>query len=432
MKKLITLALSLILIILMCVSVSAAEYGCDVETSSTAVYLENLDSGTVVFEKSADQKLPPASLTKIMTYIVVVENIPDLENTKIKVTAEALAGLDPQSSVMGLEKYIGDEFSVLELLYGLMLPSGNDAALVLANYVGDGVVENFVDMMNRKAGQLGCTSTHFVNPHGLYDANHYSTAYDLATITKYALEKPYYAEITGTCTYKLVGKSEVLETTNYMINPNYTMYYYDYTQGGKTGFTDEAGKCLITTAQKDDYNYLCVALGAPYSYTEDINFAMIDSYHLYEWAFNNISFIELLSDTETIKTLPVEFVWGDKFVDLVADGGLKALLPNDYDEALVKTVLDVPTHVSAPVKKGQVFGTVSVYYNDELVGTKNVISPEDIERDQTNYLIHRFIGFVVNNVIWLTIVFAIVVAFIVIKINSNRKKKKRQARYRYR
>ncbi len=435
MKRIIAFALALVLLLAFSVStlsVSAADYNCDVETNSRNIYVENLDTGIVVLEKNADEKVPPASLTKIMTYIIVVESIPDLENTKVTITEEALKNLDPASSVMGLEKYVGEEFSVLELLYGLMLPSGNDAALVLANYIGDGVVDNFVDMMNRKAGQLGCSSTHFVNPHGLYDANHYSTAYDLATITKYAYQKPFFSEITSTATHKVYGITEILENTNYMINPYYTMYYHDYVNGGKTGFTDEAGKCLVTTAQKDGYNYLCVALGAPYSYAEDINYAMLDSYHLYEWAFDNISFVELLSETEAVKSLNVEFVWGGEFVDAVPEGGMSALLPNDYDKSLVTTEVDLPEYVSAPIAMDEVLGTISVYYNNELVGTTNLVSKEEIERDQTNYLMHRFIGFVVNNIIWLSIVFIIVVAFVVIKINSNRNKKKRQARYRYR
>ncbi len=435
MKRIIAFALALVLLLAFSVSilsVSAAEYNCPIDTSSRNVYLENLDTGIVVLEKNADEKVPPASLTKIMTYIVVTDNIPDLENTMVTITAEALGNLDPESSVMGLSDYIGEEFSVLELLYGLMLPSGNDAALVLADYIGDGVVDNFVDMMNRKAGQLGCSSTHFVNPHGLYDANHYSTAYDLATITKYAYQKPYFEDISRTVNHKVDGMLHTLETTNYLIDPSYPQYYYQYACGTKTGYTDEAGKCLVSIAKKDGYNYLCVALGSPYSYTEDVNYAMLDSKELYEWAFNDISFVELLSETEAVDTLAVEFVWGNEFVDAMPDGAVTALLPNNYDESLVTTKIDLPEYVSAPIAMDEVLGTISVYYNNELVGTTNLVSKEEIERDQSNYLMHRFIGFVVNNIIWLTIVFIIVVAFIVVKINSNRKKKRRQARYRYR
>lgn len=435
MKKITAFALTFVLIIslsLSAFSVSAAEYNCDVITASSSVYLENLDTGTVVYEKNADAKASPASLTKIMTYIVVCENVPDLENTKVTITQEALSDLDPESSVMGLTEYIGKSFSILDLLYGLMLPSGNDAALVLANFVGDGVVDNFVDMMNRKAGQLGCSGTHFVNPHGLYDSMHYSTAYDISIITKYALTKPYFKEITSKQSYQVSGMNEELETTNYLIDPDYPQYYYQYATGTKTGYTDEAGKCLVSTAQNGEYNYLCIALGSPYSYAEDINYSMLDSKELYTWAFDNIGFVEVLSNESVIKKLSVEFVWGDKKVDAVSDGAVAALLPKDYDESLVTTEIDLPTHASAPVEKGEYFGTISVYYDGELVGTTKVVSAETIERDELNYLAHRIIGFVVKNIIWLSIVFAVIVAFIIIKIYSDKQKKQRRARYRYR
>lgn len=435
MKRIFAFTLTLIMILIMSVSVlsaSAADYGCDIDTYSTNVYVENLLTGTVVYSKKPDEQVPPASLTKIMTYIVVAENIPDLENTYITVTAEALEALDPESSVMGLTGYIGSQFSVLDLLYGLMLPSGNDAALVLADYVGDGSVDNFVDMMNRKAGQLGCSSTHFVNPHGLYDSKHYSTALDLSVMVKYAMDKPYFREISGTAKYQVEGMSEPLETTNYMIDPLRPEYYYEYATGVKTGYTDEAGKCLISTAKNGDYEYLCIALGSPYSYAENINYAMIDSKALYEWMFSNITYSTILSKTDVVDSLAVEFVWGSEFADIVPENDVVALLPNDYDQSLISTKVELPDYVRAPVELNEVIGTVSVYYDEELIGTTNLISNEAFERDQSNYLMHRMIGFVVNNIIWLTIVFAAVVAFVIISINNRRQRKKRQARRRYR
>ena len=433
MKKILSFLFILIVILSVSVTaVGAADYGCNVDTVSSAVYLENLNTKTVVYEKNVNEQLPPASLTKIMTYIVVCENIPDLENTKITIKEDAFVGLDPESSVMGLQGYLGEEFSVLELLYGMMIPSGNDAAWVLADYIGDGVVDNFVDMMNRKAGQLGCEGTHFVNPHGLYDPMHYSTAHDMAIITKYAIEKPYFMEITGSYQYKVSSMSETLDTTNYMINPQKTQYYYPYVNSGKTGYTDEAGKCLVTTAKKDDYEYLCLTLGAPYSYAEDINYAMLDSKELYEWAFENLSLVDLLEDGAVATSLAVGYVWGEKSVDIVTDGAVTALLPNNYDKSLVKTKLDVPSSTFAPVKLGQDFGTISVYYEDELVGTAKLVSNEDIEVDRLCVLAHKTIHFIKNNIFIIAVVVALVVLVLAVKISTARNRKKRQARRRYR
>lgn len=435
MKRILSLLFAFVLIVSLMLStlvVNAADFGCNVVTSSKSIYMENLDTGTVVYEKNADEKLPPASLTKMMTYIVVCENVPDLENTMVTVTDEALAGLDPESSVMGLASCIGEEVSVLDLLYGLMIPSGNDAALVLADFVGGGSVQTFVDMMNSKSGQLGCNSTHFVNPHGLYEENHYSTARDLAIISKYAAEKPYFTEIESKVTYTVSSVNLNLETTNYMIDPSYTKYYYEYVEGGKTGYTDEAGKCLSTTAKKDNYHYMCIALGAPYSFTEDVNYAMLDSKEMYEWAFNNISYVELLPAGKVVDELSVEFKWGDVSVVAVTETEVKALLPSGYDESLITSEVDIADYASAPVEKGESFGVASVYYDGEFVGSTNIVAAESIERDESNYNMHRFIGFVVNNIVIIIIVTVVLIVALAVIVSSHKNKKRRNARRRYR
>lgn len=435
MKRICAFVFILSIMLTLCASAltaSAADYGCDVDTSSTAVLLENLDTHTIVYEKNADQKTYPASLTKMMTYIIVAENVPDLKNTKVKVTQNMLAGLDPESSVMGLTGYIGYEFTVLDLLNGLMIPSGNDAALVLANYVGDGVVSNFVDLMNRKAGQLGCKNTHFVNPHGLHDPMHYSTARDLSIIAKYASTMPYYNQITGTLKYKSDVMAETIENTNYMINPDKTDYYYEYVMGGKTGYTDGAGKCLVSTAQKDGYNYLCVALGAPYTPYDDINYAMLETKDLYEWAFNNLAIKEVLSENDVIRSVSVAYVLGDKKVDIVPETSVKALLPKEYDESLISTDPDLPTGTKAPLKKGQMLGVISVYYDGAKVGETNLVSSEDIEADSSSIVAHKTSSFIENNILIILAVIAVIIAAIVVIIYSRKKNKKNRSRYRYR
>lgn len=438
MKRIIAFTLTMIMLLAMSVStlsVSAADFGFTTDITADYVYMEELNSGTVVHSVRAQEQVPPASLTKIMTYIVVAENIPDLENTYITVTSDMLATMDPESSVMGLSHHIdadGTEVSVLELLYGLMLPSGNDAALALAHYVGNGNIDNFVDMMNRKAGQLGCSGTHFVNPHGLHDPMHYSTAYDLAVMTKYALDKPYFREIVKSEFYMVKSLSSIIETTNYLIDPDYPQYYRSYATGVKTGYTDQAGKCLISTAEKDGYEYLCIVLGTPFSYAENVNYAMLDTGELYDWAFENIFTTPILKQNEIVKTLGIEFVWGNDPVEIIPEQEVSALLPKNYDNSLVTTKIDLPEYLVAPVEKGEVVGSITVCYDGEEVGTTNLVSGMTVERDQSNYLMHRMIGFVVNNIIWIVIVFAVVVAVAVFYINDRIQRKKRQARRRYR
>lgn len=435
MKRIIAFTLALIMMLVMSVSalsVSAADFGCDVDITANYVYMEELKTGTVIHSSRADEQVPPASLTKIMTYIVVTESIPDLENTNITITQEALETFTYDSSYMGVMNYVGTEFSVLDLLYGLMLPSGNDAALVLAHHIGGGSIDNFIDMMNRKAGQLGCSSTHFVNPHGLHDPMHYSTASDIAVMAKYAMEKPYFKEIVKTANYKPKNMDETIETTNYLLDPSHPEYYYEYATGVKTGYTDEAGKCLVSTAECGEYEYLCVVLGTPYSYSENINYAMLDSKALYEWAFSNISYSPILSKDEVVKSLSIEFVWGSDLVDVVPEQDVTALLPNGYDKSLVTTEVDLPEYLSAPVEQGEVVGSISVYYDGEQVGSTNIVSSITVERDQSNYLMHRMIGFVVSNIVWITIVLAVAVVVAIFFINDHIQRKKRKARRRYR
>ena len=286
MKKKITYIISIAIAMLIVVSsvtaAGAVSNEINFDTHTESLYLLNLDTDTVVYNKAAQEKRYPASTTKIMTYIVVSEQVADLDNTNVTINADVLSQLDgTESSTAGLNEYVGKSLTVTQLLNCMMVSSGNDAALVLADYVGGGDVDKFVDLMNKKAEELGCKGTHYVNPHGLQDEEQYTTAEDLAIITKYALTVKYFPEITNTTEYFLDGEEkDPLTTTNLLITPA-SDYYYEYAKGIKTGTTDEAGHCLISTALKDGTAYLCVALNAPIydenGYTLDENYAAVDS-----------------------------------------------------------------------------------------------------------------------------------------------------------
>ena len=433
MKRVISLLFVLLFVFAAAVSASALDYGCNVSTVSEAVYLENLDTGTAVFEKNASERMYPASTTKIMTYIIVAENVPDFDGTKVEITESALSNLDPESSVMGLEEHIGEQFSVKDLLYGLMLPSGNDAALVLADFVGHGI-DGFVDLMNRKAAQLGCESTHFVNPHGLYHSNHYSTARDMAVITKYAMQKQSFLEIVGTVQYTPSGFDEPIYNTNYLLDESAYdgRYYYPYAQGVKTGFTDEAGRCLVSLAEHDGYTYLCVALGAAYSYVEDVNYAMLDSKSLYSWAFDSLATQTVYSASEAVTNVPVNYVWGNQTVSLVPAKDVVALLPNDYDTSLVTTGVECVETVDAPVAAGDVLGSITVYYDDVLLGTTDAVAADSIDRDELNYILHRIVRAIKNHVLLFVILLGILILIIVFIVMNIRARKAAQARRRFR
>ncbi len=430
MKRLLSVCIALFVIALTVTSVSALDYGCNVETVGDGIYLEELNTGIVVFEKNADVKMNPASTTKIMTYIIVSEKVSDFAATKVEITEDALSTLDPESSVMGLKDHIGESFSIKDLLYGLMLPSGNDAALVLATYVGNGDISAFVDLMNAKASELGCTNTHFNNPHGLYDANHYSTPRDMATITKRALTVKDFSEISNTVKYTPEGFDKPIVTTNYMIDKDGHNgdYYYPYAKGIKTGFTDEAGRCLISTAEKDGYTYLCVDLGAAYTFEEDVNYAMKDSANLYDWAFGNISSQVVFPTTSVVANIAVDNTKDNTTLDLVPKDDIKALLPTGYKTELITTQADIPDSVSAPVNQGSVIGTVDVYYDGTKIATAELCASANIDgatksEQQAKADTENTIKFV------LIIVFAVatvIIAVIVILVVKKARRKKRE------
>lgn len=426
MKRVAVLLLAMAMLLISAVSVGAVDYGCDVDTDSGAVYLENLDTGAVVFEKNAAEQMYPASTTKIMTYVVVAEHVSDFDGTMVEIKESVLSGLDPESTVMGLSDHIGEQVSIRDLLYGMMLPSGNDAALVMADYVG-GSVSGFVELMNAKAQELGCTGTHFANPHGLYDPDHYTTARDLALIAKYAETLPDFKEITAAVSYTPAG-FDTLHNTNYMLDSDAEggAYYYPYVKGIKTGYTDEAGKCLVTVAEKDGLNYLCVCLGAPYSFAEDVNYAMLDTKDLYEWAFNALNLQTVYGPQDIVKTVNVNYVWGDRTTDLVPEREVIALLPNNFDQSLVVVDIDCADSVEAPVSKGDIVGTVHVRYDDTDLGVTNVIATEDIERDGLNYALVKTGDFIKNHII-LMVILAVLLFILILFLSTMRAARRRRA-----
>lgn len=295
LKKTIAILVTVVLLLLAViptVAVAPQEKTPDFAFHTDTLLLVNMDTDEVYFSQNADKERVMASTTKIMTYIVIAETVDDLVNTKITIEQEPIDHImDRGASTAGFENHVGQSYSVLDVLYGLMLPSGCDAAEVLAYYAGDGDVQKFVDMMNAKAQELHCTHTHFNDAHGLSNENHYTTAEDLYTITKYALTMPYFEEMVRTEYYTLPGDTAPLINTNYLVDTiNGRQYYYPYATGIKTGYTSLAGRCLVSTATKGDTNLMCIALGGKYDAESNyVNYAMVDSVNLYKWAFENFT-----------------------------------------------------------------------------------------------------------------------------------------------
>ena len=422
---------------------SAVSYSNDVKTQSDSILLVNMDTGQPVFEKDADSKRYPASTTKIMTYIVAVENIDDLENTRIPIKQEVLDLLDGTgSSLANLEAHVGESMTAIDLLYSMMVPSGNDASIVLADYVGKGNVDSFVQMMNEKAEELGCKDTHFANPEGLHDENHYTTARDLYKMTTYALKLPKFAEITNTATYYCEGDDYPIITTNYMIDEyRGGDYYYMYAKGVKTGTTDEAGRCFVTTATADGYSYMAVLLHAPYKegVIEDYG-TFTDAADLFRWALTQLELKTVATASTPVCEQKVELAWGIESVSLQPERDFSAIVPKDIEVTEIVTETEIPDSIDAPIELGQKIGKATIYYQDKETGEKqelatvNLVSSAKIERSGILYALD-----VISTVFksyWFIVIIAIIILIVVIylissKISSVRRKKNRQVK-RYR
>lgn len=238
---------------------SVISYGqVNVNVSAENAILLEQSTGEVLYEKNAHNKQQIASITKVMTAIIAIES--SQMNEKAKTSRRAIY---TEGSSIYLEQ--GEEMTIEDLVYGLMLRSGNDAAVAISEHIG-GSVEGFVHLMNEKAKWLGMTNTHFANPHGLTDENHYSTAYDMAILMQYAMDNDTFKKITSTKSYKAANRTYYWQNKNKLL----TMYY-DYCTGGKTGFTRKSGRTLITTAHKNELDLIAVTLNAPDDWKDHIN-----------------------------------------------------------------------------------------------------------------------------------------------------------------
>lgn len=292
-------------------------------------------SGELLFEKEPDKRMLIASTTKIMTALVTLENCDIYEAVEIA----------PESvGVEGSSIYLknGEKVTVLELLYGVLLESGNDAAAALAYHVAGGIAE-FAEMMNERAGSLGLDNTHFTNPHGLDDEGHYSSAADLAIIMAEAIKNDAFRRITSTKSVSIGGRT--------FSNHNKLLSSYSGVFGGKTGYTKSAGRILVTCCERDGLCLICVTINAPDDWTDHAT--------LYDWAFGRFK-SERVTDAGTVFYKMPVISGTEEYVEVTAEREL-TLTVLSGDE--VKTRVILPKFVYAPVERGSLAGRVDVYVN---------------------------------------------------------------------
>lgn len=373
-------ALLITLVLMVCAALPGfAAYQMPIQTASDteSVYLFNLDTGKPILRQNSDQQRYIASLTKMMTALLFLESGKDM-NAEITIptslTQEFKDIQNANGSTMNLR--IGETVRRIDLLYGLLVASANDAASVIASDVSGGDLTAFVAQMNARAKELGCTDTTFSCVHGLYDYGNVSTAEDLAKIAAACYANETYMQAANTLTYTLPATNlhqneRTIKSTNLMLDPEYA-YHHDYVRGMKTGFTTLAGRCFVTFAQQDGHTYGLVVLGS------DMNNIYRECAEILDWAFSSFSDRQLV-DTETVlTTVPLTKCRTEEAVELYAASGLSGYGHAD-DEVTFE--FSVPESTSATVKEGAVLGTATVYLDGYEMGTVDLVTHKEYVSD---------------------------------------------------
>lgn len=368
-----------------------AEYSppADPDIQARAALLVDLRTGAVLYGKNEHGSLYPASLTKIMTCLLTLEAIAEERLTMDTViTASSIVrSLPPGSSTAGIKE--GEQLTVRQLLYCLMVSSANEAADILAEAV-TGNVPDFVQAMNQRAAALGCENTHFVNCHGFHDPDHYTTAWDTYLITMEAMKHPAFMTLCDTATYVVpatnMSPERTLHTTNALIdawriaglkNPD--------VHGVKTGSTDDAGHCLVATGQHGEIRLLSVIMGAENVRNESgtlVRRSFTETTRLLNWGFNNFHYGTILEQGEAVQEFPVALSKTDHVIG-TADRSLTAILPNGLTaEAMERAVSPADPDLTAPVEEGQKLGTVTLQYGGVTYGTADLLSATGAERSK--------------------------------------------------
>ncbi len=388
-----------------------------------------MDTQEVLFEKDADAQVYPASITKIMTIILALESELYNPDAKIAMTEEALDLISGTGSVVSNLKQ-GEEISQLDLMHLLLMSSCGDCAYLVALHYG-GSLENFVDMMNKKAAELGMKGTHYTNPVGLHDDQNYTTANDTYLLTAYALKNKTFKEICEKTRYTVeatnMSPARTISTSVFLQDSS-TAFFYTYAKGVKTGFTDEAGRCLVSTASYNGYNYMCLLFGCENSKTYRYEFT--DSKNLYRWAFNNFEYKRIADTENPICEIAVDLSLETDFVSLYVEEGFLSVLPKDADDSTITIVPKLESKsVDAPIKKGDVLGTADIIYAEKVLGTVNLVSGENVKKSNLLAVlraIKNFFTSVYMQLIYIAIGIAVIIFIIaIIRMNSGRKSKRK-------
>ena len=387
-----------------------------IEVYAPSAILMDMNTGKVLYEKNIDEKMYPASITKVLTAIIVLENC-SLEEIAT-VSYDAVMNVD--FGYVSANLQIGEELTIEQLLNLLMVSSSNDAANVLAEHVS-GSNSSFAEIMNEKALEIGCKNTHFINPSGAHDENHYSTAYDLALIGRYAMNIPKFRELAKKTFYQLGATNKysntdrIFTTTNELLvsnsNDRSDNYYYKYATGIKTGFTTPAGNCLMASCEKDDFSFISVVLGDGQT-KEGLSARYIDTKNLFEYGYSSYSLKQLAKKGSVIQTVNVENATSEtKRLDLIIDDDIYATVFASNLNNSITPRIELDGELKAPIAKNAIVG--KIYYEiDGITYSANLLANNNVKASR---LLLKFV------LLFLFIV--VLIGFIKTRNNINKRKR---------
>ncbi len=441
MKKLLCIGLLLCLLVgaLSAPLTASAAYALPdtVSLSARSAILLNLgataDRDITLFEREADAKRSPAAMIRMMVGAYAVRQIRDRgldADTQTGTFTLACNNVITGTGLSTANMKIGDTWTLKDLLTVSMLDTAADACVTLAVTIS-GSVTAFVDGMNELAVEIGCADTSFANVTGLDAAGQYTTARDAARFTRYAMEFPEIEAMLSLRQYTVhpvKGAEQTRVNVNAMLRPTVPGSYYEPLSFGRTGYTDNAGRCMASVARKSGYEYLAVVLGSGGGENPAIaHFA--DTKALYEWAFSNFTYKTLLNKNQPVAQLPVELAWSTDSVSLVAKEDFATIVDNNLDPSAVRIVpvLSQTEAVEAPVEKGTVYGKAELYINiDQKIGEVDLVAGTALERSEVLALWRTVRGVLASP--WLYIIVGLVIALIityaVLSILHNRKRRR--------
>jgi D-alanyl-D-alanine carboxypeptidase (penicillin-binding protein 5/6) len=439
MKKLNLLIFFLVAVIFFTPASAFAYEPEKIDFECKSLIVANYDTEEIIYSHDEDVRVYPASITKIMTAIVVLEKCSDLEKetaTAQQYIFEELYGANASTS--GIQ--IGETMNIKDLLACLLIPSGNDAALILADKFGGGSVPAFVEMMNNKAKEIGMTGTHFCNPHGLHNDDHYTTAKDVYIMAKYALQYPVFKELVSTTRYNLkktnMSDARIIAPTKYMmVKASVSVNFYGCENGGpivrgvKPGYPESAGRCLVSFASYKGVNLITVCMGGANEKNKysTRNYAFDDTEKLLDWVFTSFSYKTMLSKDEQLTEVKVTLSSDADSVILYPEKEITAFVPNTVEATSAKVEFEgVPESVEAPVKKDDVMGVAVLYLADKEIGRVNLVVKDNIKRDPFLYTVHIIFKVISSKIFYIPFIILVVLIIIYIVMTARMHKKRKK------